>query len=193
MEEVWKRIQLWVGNNAPALSDALFGGVIDEQVKELEEVIEKKLPEDFIESYKLHNGQDPDQDRLVDGEELLSFDRIVDEWKIWKELYDSNTFENENGPLVSAPETGIKNDWWNPAWIPVTYDGCGNHYCMDLDPGEDGNYGQIIRMWHDSDERELVASSFKEWLSVYADDLESGAYCYSEEYGGIIELELAKD
>ncbi|PPK42935.1 hypothetical protein B0G57_11531 [Trinickia symbiotica] len=33
-----------------------------------------------------------------------------------------------------------------------------------LDGAEGGTYGQVIRIWHDDAQRELVASSFREWL-----------------------------
>ena len=85
------------------------------------------------------------------------------------------------------PDKGIKNDWWNDSWIPITYDGSGNHYCLDLDPTEEGIYGQIIRMWHDDAERTLVANSFKEWIVDYKDKLVSGQMVYSEDYFGIID------
>lgn len=41
-------------------------------------------------------------------------------------------------------------------------------------------------MWHDEGERELVASSFQNWLEEYATGLESDQYVFSHEYGGIV-------
>ncbi|MEH2143178.1 SMI1/KNR4 family protein [Nostoc sp.] len=77
-------------------------------------------------------------------------------------------------------------DWWSPLWIPLTYDGAGNHDCLDLAPAKGGKVGQIIQMWHDEGERELVASSFQNWLEEYATGLESDQYVFSHEYGGIV-------
>jgi cell wall assembly regulator SMI1 len=64
-----------------------------------------------------------------------------------------------------------------------TSDGCGNHICIDLDPTEDGNFGQVIQMWHDSSNRELYASSFKEWINNYLNDLEQGKFVYVKKWG----------
>ncbi|MFN6461200.1 MAG: hypothetical protein RMZ41_005065 [Nostoc sp. DedVER02] len=43
-------------------------------------------------------------------------------------------------------------------------------------------------MWHDNDIRELVASSFQNWLEEYATALESGQYVFHE-YGGIVKAD----
>jgi cell wall assembly regulator SMI1 len=141
----------------------------------------KKLPEDFRDFYKVHNGQEADVDGLIDAEEILSIDRIKEQWGIWKELYDNGTFTGKH----SDPDDGIKDDWWNPRWIPFTFDGAGNHYCLDLDPDEDGEAGQVIRMWHDDAERIHLAYSFGEFIEGYVEDMEAGELHYSEEYGGI--------
>jgi cell wall assembly regulator SMI1 len=58
----------------------------------------------------------------------------------------------------------VRDDWWNPRWIPFTHDGGGNHLCLDLDPAEGGAVGQVISMWHDSGERAVQGHSFGEWF-----------------------------
>lgn len=189
MKEIWKSFELKLADIAPDILNNLNTGVTEADVQDLENTISAKLPVDFIEFYKVHNGQTTESAGLIECEELLSFDRIKDEWQIWKDLLDQKEFEDTNGPYTSTPETGIKNDWWNALWIPITYDGCGNHYCLDLDPTIEGNYGQIIRMWHDSDERTLEATSFKNWLTEYKDNLEKGQLVYSKDWFGIINKE----
>lgn len=61
-------------------------------------------------------------------------------------------------------------------WIPLTYDGSGNHHCIDLSPADEGTHGQIIIMWHDMEERRILASSYKEWLESIADKIETAGY-----------------
>jgi cell wall assembly regulator SMI1 len=97
---------------------------------------------------------------------------------------DAGTFEG----VQSVRALGIQPQWWDAKWIPITYDGAGNHHCLDLNPTAHGASGQIITMWHDMPERELVASSFHSWLAVYIDGLEAGQYVYSAEYAGIVEV-----
>ena len=41
-------------------------------------------------------------------------------------------------------------------------------------------------MWHDSDERELIANSFTAWFENYIQMIENGQYVYSEEWAGLI-------
>jgi len=136
-------------------------GVTRAKIKELETLIGAKLPVDFVSFYKVTDGIER-FDIFVEDEELLSFEGIMSEWKIWKDLYDKNTFIDRK----TQPAKGIRTDWWHPLWLPITYDGYGNHYCLDLAPAEGGTYGQIIKMWHDDTERPLIAKSFVEWITV---------------------------
>jgi cell wall assembly regulator SMI1 len=112
----------------------------------------------------------------------LSFSRILDEWSVWKDLLDDGTFTEDGNVFTAEPDDGIKSNWWNPAWIPFTYNGAGDHLCLDLDPADGGAYAQIIRMWHDGVERTLENTSFTEWLTTYTEDLEQGRYSFEEGY-----------
>jgi cell wall assembly regulator SMI1 len=185
MKVTWTKIEKWLKPNAPGVYKSLNIGASIEDFEELEELINKKLPESFKAFYKVHNGQSPMSEGLIDGEELLCINRIMEEWEVWKELDDKGVFDDS----VSDSDKGIREEWWNPLWIPITYDGSGNHFCLDLNPDEGGKKGQIIRIWHDLAERELISNSFEEWMNDYADDLEAGYFVYSEEWGGIIDKE----
>jgi cell wall assembly regulator SMI1 len=189
MQAIWNAIETKLAEIAPAILQQLQPAATDAELRRLQHLIGAELPADFLAFYKVHNGQQPDSAGLIECEELLSLERIEDEWMVWKDLLDGGHFEGEPGPVTSEPEAGIRNDWWNARWIPVTYDGSGNHYCLDLDPAEGGSYGQVIRMWHDSPERSLAAASFREWITAYKDQLEAGALVYSEDYFGILAKE----
>jgi cell wall assembly regulator SMI1 len=185
MKETWIKIENWLKKNAGQIYESLNEGATDEDFEELEDLIDKKLPEEFKAFYRIHNGQTQSSLGIIDAEELLSIERIMDEWSVWKELYDKGVFDDS----VSEADKGVKEDWWNPLWVPITYDGSGNHYCLDLSPDEGGKKGQIIRIWHDSPERELIEDSFSMWVNYFAEELESGEYFFSEEFGGIINKE----
>lgn len=179
IKEIWESIEESLSEIVPDYQSTLFNdGVSDSDVNKLEKAIGAKLPSDFIEFYKIHNGSK--YFTLIYSEEFLSFDRMLDEWQVWKDLGISDP---------SDPEIGIKDDWWNPLWIPITHDGCGNHYCLDLDPTPEGNYGQIIRMWHDDGHRPLEASSFKEWMVNYATQLKNGKLVYSIDDDAVVPVE----
>lgn len=101
---------------------------------------------------------------------------------MWKELLDGGDFAGINS---DGDGDKVRDDWWNPAWIPLTNSGAGDHHCLDLAPGPEGTPGQIIEMWHDLGDRTLVADSFRAWLTEFVDDLEAREYVLSIEYGGL--------
>ena len=190
MQEIWSRIESWLRVNAPQILETLQPGISDTQITELENFLSIRFPEDVRSSYRIHNGQSSYEYGFIDGREFLSVERIKDEWQVWKELLDSGTFQKEDGQdQGSDPAPGICNVWWSPKWIPLTYDGSGNHDCLDLNPTDRGTVGQIITMWHDDATREIVAPSFRAWLQQYAEGLESGRFIFSEEYAGIVNVD----
>lgn len=189
MKELYLRLKTALKNIDESLPDILSPqGVSDAMITSLETKTNRKLPSDFLSFYRICDGQCPHDNYLVDSEEFLSFSRIQDEWSAWKDLFDDGTFIENEEALTSEAPTDIKSDWWNPAWIPFTYNGAGDHLCLDLDPAEDGSYGQVIRMWHDDAERTLEYSSFLEWLTNYVEDLEQGKYFFKDGF-----LELKED
>lgn len=144
-------------------SSCIQKGANDENIDRLKTTFQGvEIPQEFIDFYKLHDGQLPYSDGILNDEELLSIDRILEEYNIWKGLVEGDEFENP-----SSPDPGIKNDWYNLRWIPFTSNGCGDNICLDLDPSSEGTYGQVIRMWHDDDERTVEANSFTEYLELY--------------------------
>lgn len=118
-----------------------------------------RFPDDVRAIYREHDGT---AEYVLEGREWLSLKRIVSEWTVWKELLDNGTFEDN--VRVRASAGPVKPNWWNAGWIPMTYDGSGNHHCLDLDPGDGGVHGQIITMWHDDAVRNVVAGSFYGFL-----------------------------
>jgi len=178
MKETWKIVEDKLKEVAPLVYNDLNAGATQADIDELENVIGKKLPADFIEFYKVHNGQTPikfDPDiSLFEHTKLMSIAEITEVWTMWKEMVEAGEFEDDNKPWPTEPGAGIKKDWWNPFWVPFFDDADSNHYCIDLDPAPDGNYGQVIRTWHDDKERRLIARSFKEWFIQYKEDLLSG-------------------
>ncbi|HJQ33119.1 MAG TPA: SMI1/KNR4 family protein [Pyrinomonadaceae bacterium] len=191
MEDIWARIEKWLAANAPEVLNSLRPGADSHAVARVETLLGIEFPPDVRASFSIHDGQSGlNMDAglgygLIDACELLSLERIVEEWKIWKELLDGGDFDGQKG----APEGPVKDDWWNPKWIPVAYRGTSDYYCLDLDPAAGGNVGQVIIFWHDWEQRKVINSSFEEWLRSYADDLESDRCIMSRDEGGVVRLE----
>ena len=183
MKTIWNRIEKWLDANAPKVRSGLNPGASQSQIADAEASLRISFPQDIVDTFMIHNGQASVTPGLLYGWEFMSVERIVDEWKVWKGLLDGGDFKGTNSDSVGYTVT----DWWNPHWIPLTYDGAGNHHCLDLSPGRLGKAGQIIRMWHDDAARDLLAPGYREWLSQFASGLEAGRFVLSDEYGGIVE------
>lgn len=103
-----------------------------------------------------------------------------------KGLLDRGTFADRR---TDADGSAVRRDWWHPAWIPLTHIDTGDSHCLDLAPGPKGIPGQIIELWDDGRLRLVVAASFKEWLTDFADDLEGGKFVVCPETGELDRLE----
>lgn len=185
MQDLWKRLEDWLRSNAPLVYDGLRTGASDEQLEAIQARLGVRLPEDFAEAYRVHDGQHPAAPWLVNAKELLSLERVADEWGVWKGLLDRGSFDF-TGSDGGEPVGPVRSDWWNPRWVPFTYDGAGNHDCLDLDPPEGGNRGQVISMWHDDPERRVLAPSFRAWFERFVEEVESGSYVYREDYSALV-------
>lgn len=185
MDSSWNLFTRWLGTEWPEGLRLLNPPASEDDIGWLEALIGYPLPRDLADCLRIHDGQRPNLGVLFDGCEFLSTRRIADEWSVWKKLLDDGHFEGQR----SEPEDGIRPSWWNAAWIPFTYDGAGNHLCLDLDPAEGGRSGQVITMSHDDPTRERVAASLGEWFEAYVAGVLAGRYVHAEEYDGIVRRE----
>ena len=181
MKKEFDKFEQWlVQNYSDGLLD-LNSPATNDEIEELRSALGVDLPDDFISVLKIHNGQKGEVAWLFDSQEFLSTQRIIEEFNIWK-----NLLETKLQGKVSVADDGVKNEWWNINWIPFTSDGCGDHYCLDLSPTASGIKGQIITLWYELDEREIVSQSFSLWFKEYVELLNSGELIYSKEYNSIV-------
>jgi len=185
MNELWKQLEGWLAIHWPEGLSALNPPATDAEIAALEMTLGAKLPQDCVDCLKVHNGQSEMAGGLFDNCEFLSTHAIADQWTVWKDLLDSGAFDG----IASEPDEGIRADWWHSQWIPITHNGAGDHHCVDLAPDSGGTPGQVIMMWHDSSERNLQANSFENWFEEYVHAVLSGAYAYSEDYGGLVPID----
>ena len=183
---IWQKLEGWIQANAPELHETLQAGASDKKIAKLEQRLGVTLPEDYKTFLKLCNGQSEESEAGFYDGELLSAKSVKTQWGVWKELLDDNDFEG----IESEPDKGVRDDWWNPRWIPFTHDGGGNHLCLDLEPAEGGTVGQVITMWHDSAERELMFPSFTAWLENVLNGVETGQIVFDREnYNALVDIE----
>lgn len=165
----WERIEAEIKRLKWAKSRKLNKGASAASLAKVEKTLGVTLPDEFRESYALHDGQDSGTAFLLgpsdEGYCLLPLAQVLKEANIWADLKDD--FADEE---VSA-DKGIRADWWNTKWLPIAGNGGGDFLCLDLAPAKGGQVGQIITMNHESPTRELWAKSFGEWLHSVAEQL----------------------
>ncbi|MCY2965058.1 MAG: SMI1/KNR4 family protein [Planctomycetota bacterium] len=186
----WRRIEIWLKDQAPQILATLRPGVSEDEIRRIEQTIGKSLPDDVRESYRIHDGQNRwiDEDDYVPGvffglcPRPLHYDEGV-EW-CWRHRTASNP-ENfdETNPEVrerfqSFPEGAIRLAWMRPGWIPLYWDSGRSFLGVDLDPGPEGTVGQVIPFGWDfgvgSAQKYVLAPSWAHFLEDVADELEAG-------------------
>jgi cell wall assembly regulator SMI1 len=186
IEEIWDHIETWLSVNTPPGLVSLNPGASEQKIAETEEILSVKFPEDFIQFYLIHDGEDGKNHLggVIGGENLLSLDRIVLVWKQLKHLGEGEDLNFELPKRTTVTQKSIKKDWWNSKWIPITH-GEG-HICLDFDPTEVGKQGQVIACHSNDDDMLFLGRSVQSWLNKYVKDLEAGKYLYSKELRCII-------
>jgi cell wall assembly regulator SMI1 len=174
MQNTWKVIDEWLERNAPRVQNDLLPGASKAEINTTETQIELLLPEDFKTSVLIHNGQDG-RFRLVEPWELIPIDGIASETERMNTI-----FNNPDDPEIET-RGAVKPILWSRSWIPFAADGAGNLLCLDLDPAEGGETGQVILWASDPPCVEVIAPSYRAWLKKFAFDLEAGKYKWGAE------------
>jgi cell wall assembly regulator SMI1 len=179
MQDIWQRIESWLGANAPKILAGLLPGAIDEAIRSTEEQLAVCFPRDVRASYAIHDGQRGTAPSFMGEWDLLSLEAVVKQWNLLKELLDAGTFTSADAVVETVGP--VRGNWWNAKWIPVTHNGAGDFYCLDMDPAPGGKQGQIITYWHVNTPREKIADSFQELMKKFADDLYADKYRVKED------------
>ncbi len=188
MNDLWHRFENWLEQNIPDAIQTLNPGASLEEIETIQNILNIKLPDDYIASCMIHNGQNQESPSLTCWGTLLSLGVISDssfttlcaEWTMLKGVYDEYGINESEGDRL---DNLVKNFWWIPKWIPITSNGGGDGLCLDLDPGENGTQGQVIEFIHDSGSRKVEAPSFRSWFEQLVNGVEEGSIVYDEEWG----------
>lgn len=185
--ESWQRIKAWYAENSLELTTDLGSGASETEIEVFEREIGAKLPDDFKESVRIHNGGD----WWVPWRygDLLSLEKILTEWRMYSDWQTQGKYALDNGVWIPHDISGpIKPVFWNKRRIYIS-DNSGDHLTLDLDPPADGIYGQVLDHSHEVGPRNVVACGWGEFLKLLVDDLESGKYIYIEHEGSLEPVE----
>jgi cell wall assembly regulator SMI1 len=179
MLDLWNRLAEALRKLNPVLAKGLRPTSDEASVAACEAALGVRFPADFRESLLLPGGEvwaqvlapgRPAGVQVINRIEWLHPQAIQAEWKRWRDDIGTWNFEAEaHGP--------VRQMWWNPKWIPISIVGGSTyHHCLDLDPAEGGQPGQIIELGMKFERRIVVARSFRELLQMLVEDVEAGAF-----------------
>jgi cell wall assembly regulator SMI1 len=173
MHKIWQHIDTWLQANALTVYNQLQQAANPQFLSSLETQVGYTLPDDLKKSLLIHDGMNDPTYLIDDMWYLFGIKEIGFNWALQKQLLDNGIFDDN---VCERVDKGIRPQWWNVKWLPIMGNGSGDLYCIDLDPTAAGTGGQIIEVWHDMDNRSLIAPSYRDLLQQFADDLEAGVY-----------------
>lgn len=140
-------------------------GATDKQLDDLEVCLGKALPSSYKEFIREKNGE-------KEGFGLFLGFRVLDTEEITSELLLSKSVYKESDTTKSSYISDqIKEDYFNPLWVPIATDDGGNYIAIDFDPGSAGTVGQIISHGRDESILYVLADSFTNWLSFVVNEI----------------------
>lgn len=151
MQEIWQRIDAAIAQMKTG-KPKLRGPATEKAILRVEKLLGRSFPGDVRASLLIHDGQPSEAVGLFGSFSLLTAAGCANEAKVWSDL-------------VAAGEFTKQPNYWKGEWIPLTSDGGGDSHCVD-------EKGRIILVRHDSDERPVVAKSFRVWLTNTCEELE---------------------
>ena len=174
MNELWLALENWLAQQLPEVLADLNPGCSAQELDELEQDLNCRLPEDFKTFYQRHNGQQGNTTGLFFGLPFLSTANLLEQWSIWCELAEEDFATEITGE--SYPNGAIKPIYINLKWIPLAHDGSGNHIGVDLDPGHAGLVGQVINFGSDENNKFVLAPSLKDFIAWMLAQYQAGNY-----------------
>ena len=149
MQDLLERLERLANDEARA---SLRAGASEEALSAFAR--ETGAPSDLVAIHRWHDGQTDGAPGLVGNDALLTLDGIRAERARLDEVLFS-------GDVLGA-------DAWRETWLPFLTNGAGDCVCLDLATG------RVLRHWHDSVARPVLAESIREWLTHVVSELEAG-------------------
>ena len=194
---LWRRLETWARENAPAMLSHLRGPVTPNVLAALEREIGITLPADLAASLGIHDGERiPDALAPIggvwkDGGRLLSAGEILQTWRQERAL-DARLKPrpNEKGNAVEGP---VKAQVSSPRRVAFMDSEGTVIWYLDFDPAPGGRLGQVVEVDLEGSVIAVVADSYADFLEAYVDRLEGGDFVLTAEGLPVTPRELAED
>ena len=174
VSEAFLKVNEWLGANAAQIKESLNLEISLENESKLLELSPEKLPMDFLDMYRCHDGIDDEKvANLFFGMTFYTSQKVI---QSYGNISQSDSFEfnyADEGIIPSYSKELIR--------VPFGDDSgkCGL-YC-DLSPSEGGEYGQIIFIDHEYKVALKLAASTTALVQDFSNDLEQGVYLLAED------------
>lgn len=174
MKEYLQNIEQWLSANAYKIIESSLQPPASElQLLELEAELGKALPNDFKQLYLWKNGLTDDENlgSLFYGMDFYPLDRVRQEFDRRRESDGNSNFE-----LLTVDKEIDPSNMYNSDWLQLGFDGSHTGLFLDLAPSIDGQYGQVIFIDDEYRVGILVASTIRELVAHFSNDLVNGLY-----------------
>ncbi len=152
-ETLWSPIEQTLRAESESALARLGAAASDEDLANLRCALGSlSLPEPFVSAWRAHDGEALGRDEtLLRGRLFLPLRAMQSEYEALRERAANASGE------VEADE-GVRATVWTEGWVPfVLLGGASDFHCVDLDPADGGQPGQVIEVSHDLRRRKLVA------------------------------------
>ena len=184
MKENWTNIRKNLIDISPKIAKSFNKPATQKEIEQLEATIGEKLPTSFVEYLTTFDGQNHNDFEIsfIGANSLLTIKEILEVWTMQVELFADE-------PEIEITENKVKPKIWDKKWIPFSDFMANQRLVIDLNPGKNGTYGQILQLWAGQDledDEVVVANSFDEFTKHILEDLKSKNFQITDE--NIIEV-----
>lgn len=176
IHELWQRLESWGQANSPAMLEDLNPGADHADVVSLQDSLGIELPTSFVESLKIHNGENDGwpYKAFAGHGAYLSIENILKNWSLRKQVaFEMAAYKEELQEREIEVEGPVKPVSFSPKWVPFMDCNSDIFWAMDFDPQEGGVIGQIIEVDFEGASWRVVADSFERFFHGYVSSLEA--------------------
>ncbi|WWD22298.1 hypothetical protein CI109_106789 [Kwoniella shandongensis] len=189
LTHTFHRLRNTLADSFPELLETLNGPVNPHLLAAFEAELGCPLPRAVRESLMAVDGQDLEATGQISGSgglffglHFLPLEEVMREWAFWRQAeHDPMAGSNAAvlATMASVPPNWIKTLYACRGWIPLLSDRTGNYIGIDLDPGSNGSWGQVIVFGRDFDRKCVLwrgdgEGGWGKWLAAFVEELESG-------------------